>query len=226
MDFKPMADRLKPGKIGIAELSIFEISPTDAAFTRMRMAVTGGREQAIPEGRYAKLVVGGELMMTDTPMEQRTNYELIRRAKGEVLIAGLGVGMVLEPLLANPKVTSILVIEKFKDVIDLVAPAFKEAMDEERLHIINEDIFKFRPQDEWAWDTIYFDIWPTVCGDNLPGMKQHHTAFKFHLADGGWMSSWEFTRLCRGGPFHENDEDEDDDSEEGGVQFEPEEDDE
>lgn len=208
--FKPMADRLKPGKLGLAELSIFEVSEQDAQWTRLRAAATGGREEPVPAGKYARLTVQGQLMMTDTPMEQRTNEELLRKARGEVLIAGLGVGMVLVPLLANPNVTSILVVEKFKDVIDLVAPSFKKAIDDERLHLLNEDIFDFRPQEDWAWDTIYFDIWPTICADNLPEMERLHNQYRYHLASAGWMSSWEYNRLRRGGPFRDHGYEDDD----------------
>lgn len=225
MQFKPMADLLKPGKIGEAELTIFEVTPEDAAFTSIREAATGGREQAVPPGKYTKLKVKGCLMMTDTPMEQRTNMMLLHHAKGEVLIAGLGVGMVLVPLLANPKVTSILVIEKFKDVIDLVAPFFQDAIDDGRLHIINEDIFDFRPQEDWTWDTIYFDIWPDICADNLPEMERLHNQYRFHLSGNGWMSSWEYTKLRRGGLFRDLDDDGDDEWELGGVEFEPEDED-
>lgn len=204
-----MADRITPGKKGVAELSVFEVSNADAEFSKLRMVVTGGREQAVPAGKYAKLQVHGQLMMTDTPMEQRTNETLIRRAKGEVLIAGLGVGMVLEPLLKKAEVTSILVVEKFQDVIDLVSPSFKEAIEDERLHVLCEDVFEFRPLDDWLWDTVYFDIWPTVCEDNLAEMERLHNMFRFHLASSGWMSSWEYNRL-RGQRDRRNGIDEDD----------------
>lgn len=206
--FLPMANRLTPGKKGVAELSIFEVSREDAEFSRIRAVATQGREQPVPMGKYAKLTVEGRLMMTDTPMEQRTNLTFLRKARGNVLVAGLGIGMVLEPLLRKPEVDTVLVIEKFQDVIDLVTPSFKKAIANERLHVFNEDIFTFRPNDAWMFDTIYFDIWPTISGDNLPEMERLHNLFRYHLESGGWMSSWEYN-LLKERYSEEADEDED-----------------
>jgi hypothetical protein len=191
--FEPMSKRLSPRKQGEAEIKILQIGKSEADFSRIREAATGGREQAIPEGTYAQLFVGGQLVMSDTPMEQRTNTELLARAHGRVLIAGLGLGMVLVPLLQKPEVESILVFEKSEDVIDLVAPAFQKAIDDERLFILCEDIYDVRPDDDEVWNTLYFDIWPDITADNLPGMERIANTFRWHLDPEdpkAWMGFW------------------------------------
>lgn len=211
MMFQPMADKLKPGKKGLAEVSIFEVSENQASFSRVRSVVTQGRDAAVHPGRYARLSLNGELMMTDTQMEQTTNLKFLNRAKGNVLIAGLGLGMVLVPLLAKEDIGTILVVEKHQDVIDLISPYFQKAIDEERLHILCDDINDFKPDEDWLFDTIYFDIWPTISGDNLPEMTRLHNLFRYNLATGGWMSSWCYDRLEHLYGDHPDPEEEDED---------------
>jgi len=187
--FDNMADLLPVGRKGDAILEHFEVSEADAKFTRMREVVTGGRERSLLPGRYAKLLVGGQLMMTDTRMEQETNLQLIRRARGDVFIAGLGLGMVLVPLLKKPEVNTVLVVEKSQDVIDLVSPHLLN-MDVEKLFIFQGDIFTWNPDPSWLFDVVYFDIWPTITGDNYEEIKKLHARYRPHLKTGGWMASW------------------------------------
>ena len=125
-------------------------------------------------------------MMSDTQMERDSNKEVVERARGNVLIAGLGLGLVLKPILAKSSVETVLVIEKHKDVIALVAPAFK---DDEKLTIMREDIYTWEPPAR-HFDTIYFDIWPNISTDNLKGIHRLHRRFKPALRAKGWMESW------------------------------------
>lgn len=227
--FKPIAPLVTPGSKGVAVLDTFTVDKAHAVMSQLREAITQGREQAVPEGTYARLVVNGELMMTDTPMEQRSNLLFVEKAKGDVLIAGLGIGMVLQAILQKPEVGTVLVLEKYQDVIDLVSPQFQEYLDEGKLHILCEDILDWHADDDWTWDTIYFDIWPTISIDNLDDMNRLDNQFRYHLNPEGWIDSWERTALrrlvARGGLFG-GDEDESEDEDEEGVEFEPESDDE
>lgn len=224
-----MVEVVPEKQVGIAKVEHFEVSEAEASLSRIRTMATRGRELPVTAGKFARLFVGKELVMTDTDMERSSNAELIRRARGNVLIAGLGLGMILVPLLKKEEVNTILVIEKQKDVIDLVAPSFQEAIDDERLHIFHEDIFKWTPPEEWEFNTIYFDIWPEISGDNYAEMCRLQTAFRFSLASGGWVESW-LREDCAayagvnncptsntGVEFDPEDEDEDDDG--YGVDF-------
>jgi len=184
-----MTDIIPPGRKGSVEIEHFEMSEEEASYTRMRAAVTNGREQAVKPGKYAKLIVDGQLMMTDTQMEQDTNRLFVAQTKGNVLIAGLGIGMVLPPILKREKVDTVLIIEKSQDVIDLVAPHFLKD-NEERLFVMRGDILTWEPDPSWSFNTIYFDIWPTICGDNYDEMKALKSRFKKYLKAGGWIGSW------------------------------------
>ena len=141
------------------------------------------------EGEYVKLIVNGELMMSDTYMERETNREFIRNAHGRVMIAGLGIGLILENLrdkVADGIVTSIVVYEKYQDVIDLVGNRYNDLP----IEIRREDILEYKPQKGEMYDTIYFDIWPTISTDNLKDISMLHQRWKAHKPKDGWMDSW------------------------------------
>lgn len=143
----------------------------------------------IREGEYVKLIVNGELMMSDTNMERETNREFIRNAHGRVMIAGLGIGLILENLrdkVTDGSVTSIVVYEKYQDVIDLVGYRYNDLP----IEIRREDILEYKPQKGEMYDTIYFDIWPTISTENLKDIAMLHQRWKAHKPKDGWMDSW------------------------------------
>jgi len=205
--FTDMATVLPEGEKGKAQVKHLIIGQKEAQYTMMRAAVTGGRSQPIDEGAYAQLFVGGSMVMSDTQMERRSNYEVVRMAKGDVLIAGLGLGMVLVPILAKDEVTSVTVIEMSQDAIDLVEPHIRKALGDkaDKLTVICSDIFEWKPPRGARWDTIYFDIWTDLCTDNLKEMTKLHRRFARRKNPGGWMDSWEKAKLrywkSRGGGF-------------------------
>lgn len=188
-----MAEVLEPGKKGVAELDIIEMSKESASLANLRAAINGTPSMAVKPGKYARLIVKGELMMTDTPHEVRTCAEPMLNCYGDVLIAGLGLGMILIPVLRSPKVTRVTLVEKYQDVVDVVVPQLRKVLtkdERKKLHIIVEDIFDWKPNCGAQYDCIWFDIWPTITTKNLPEMGKLHRRFsKFHKKT-GWMKSW------------------------------------
>lgn len=178
---------------GVAEVSRFTVSEEQARMFNMRVLLHYGHGfERIEAGDYVRLHVGNVLMMSDTPFERRTNEEFIRNAHGEVMIAGLGIGLLLEnlkPLVAEGKVTRIVVYEKYQDVIDLVGNRYAGMP----LEIRCADIMEYIPPKREKYDTLYFDIWPHACADNLKDVAILHNRWKFHKRPGGWMDSW----LCK-----------------------------
>ena len=59
-------------------------------------------------------------IMQDTTREYREHEQFLKDAHGDVLVAGLGLGMINEYLMNNPNITSVTIIEKFQDVIELI----------------------------------------------------------------------------------------------------------
>lgn len=132
------------------------------------------------------------VIMSDTPMERMTNIDFIRASKGDVLIAGLGIGMVLWPLIQKEKVSSVTVIEIEQDIIKMIEPVFAPLAKEQgvELTVICDSIFDWKIPKNVMWNTIYFDIWDDVCGDHYDEMKVLHRRFSRCRPVGGWIGSW------------------------------------
>lgn len=184
---------LAPGtdiKLGIAKLVGFEIDQrmSNALTLRSLLNGDGGIARCDP-GEYVKLYVNGQLMMSDTDMEKNSNTEFVKHAHGDVMIAGLGIGLIINALrskVESNQVTSITIYEKYQDVIDLVGPKYNDLP----IKIICQDILTYKPSKNERYDTIYFDIWPEICPDNLKEIRMLHNRWKFHKRSGGWMDSW------------------------------------
>lgn len=145
--------------------------------------------QPLARERYCRLLLNGSPMMTDAEFERQTNIDAILQARGDALIAGLGIGLILQSFIDN--CTSVTVIEKERDVIDLVAAAYPTVT------VIHADIFDWSPSRKAKplFDVIYFDIWADVCEDDLQEARKLHRKFKPFLREGGYMESWCRTAL-------------------------------
>lgn len=98
--------------------------------------------------------IGGKWMniMDNSDIEAAQASAFLSAATGDVLLAGLGIGMVLEPLVNNRNVTSITIIEKYQEVIDLVSP---HIVSSKLIRIINDDIYTWSPDKNY--DVAWFD---------------------------------------------------------------------
>lgn len=151
--FKDMCKLLEEKQIGVAKLEKYTVEQGNF------MAAISG----VSAGNYVRLYVNGQLMMSNTSMEKRTAMEFINNAEGDILIAGLGIGLVILPLLENKKVTSVTIVEKYQDVIDCILPQIKPYDIENKLMVICEDCFDFIT--EQKFDVIYLDIWAYINSD-------------------------------------------------------------
>lgn len=150
------------------------------------------RWMEIVPGEYVVLKISGETVMSDTPMEKTTNAGIILNATGNVLIAGLGIGLLLHnllPKLLSGKVTTIQVIEKNEELIQVIRPYFRD-LPVDKVMVTRADIFEWLPAPGTKYDTIYFDIWTDICSYNYLDMKVLHKRFRKYLVKGGYMDSW------------------------------------
>lgn len=181
------------GKVekGEAKISTYEFSKKKDPLFNARAIMNGGMEY-MDDGKYVRLHVGGVLMMSDTRMEKRSNFEFCHCANGRVLIAGLGIGLILHNIthrINEGIITSVVIVEKSQDVIDLIKPYFDDIST--KVEFVCCDIFEYKP--DGKFDTIYFDIWPDICEDNLDQIKKLHNKFKYKLNRHNpncWMNSW------------------------------------
>lgn len=151
--------------------------------TRLRAARDG---QPLNARKYARLLVDGHLWMTDAEFECATNRPILRAARGDVLIAGLGLGLILNPILVKKSVTSVTVVEINADVIALVAQHYLES---DKLVIQRGDIYTWRTTKKF--DAIYFDIWPNVPNEyDAADIRKLKRRYAKSLNKGGWMGAW------------------------------------
>lgn len=189
MGFPKMQEIVPEGAKGVAKIEHFEVSKSDSAFTAFRPG------EYVPPGKYARLKIKGGVMMSDTRMEHITNYTALNRATGDVLIGGLGIGMLLLPVLQKPEVKSVTVVELYQEVIDLVEPAIRKAAgsDSVKLTVVRDDVLTWRPTKGVTFDTIYFDIWQDISTDNLKEIATLKRAFARRLRRDNprsWMGAW------------------------------------
>lgn len=109
-----------------------------------------------------------EVVMSDSEMEKRTNLDFINKATGDVLIGGLGLGMIILAIQDKEDIKSITVVEISQELVDLVMVGLKDKLND-KVKIIIDDIKQFKTDS--MYDTIYFDIWNNVSGDNFGEMR-------------------------------------------------------
>jgi hypothetical protein len=172
---------LPDGKSGDWTLEKFKITKDESV---MSLFSYGGR--APSPGDYTRLKYKNEVVMSDTPSEQRDHYQPIQYANGHILINGLGIGMVLLNCMSKPEVNKATVIELSQDVIDLVGPHYQK-MFGDNLEIIKANALEYKPEKEIKYGMVWHDIWTYICSDNLNDMKSLHRKYG-RKAD--WQGSW------------------------------------
>jgi hypothetical protein len=163
------------GERGDWKISTFEITEDGARFHNLRAMINRSRYQMVFPGTYRRLSHRNRgVIMSNTTMEIDTNREAYYASHGRVIINGLGLGMLLEGILAktdsngDPSVSFVRVIEIDADVIALVGPHFAH---DPRVEIVHSDALTYKPpKGEPPFDYAWHDIWDTICGDNLPSM--------------------------------------------------------
>lgn len=88
--------------------------------------------------------------MSDTNMEKRTNSDFCINAYGDIIIGGLGIGMIIMAIQDKPEVNTITVIEKNQEVIDLVASQLNF---NDKVNIVCADVF------EWNLNVVLNMTW-------------------------------------------------------------------
>jgi hypothetical protein len=159
------------GARGPWRIDSFAISEEEARFENMRALMRpGGGLMRVTAGSYKRLVHERRgVVMSNTPMEVRTNIEALIAAEGRVLVLGLGLGMLLEALLRKPAVSFVRVVEIDPDVIALVGPHFAG---DPRVEIVQGDALEYQPIPGERWNLVWADIWDTIGGDNLADMAK------------------------------------------------------
>ena len=138
-----------------------------------------------------------EIIMSDTDLERVTNEVVLQDAYGDVLIAGLGIGMLPYHLCKLDKVKSVTVLEIQSKVITLVYPHIRHP----KLQVIlaNAEVPPF-PDNKPPFNYAYIDIWSTA-GVEWDVLKQYLIDFSLYVPDGGCVDAWlrEYTFILDNG---------------------------
>lgn len=153
----------------------------------------------IQPGTYTRLMRKEKTIMSDTPSEVRDHLEMIGKAEGNVLVAGLGLGMVAQACLEKDSVDKVTVIELSPDVINLVGSHLYNKHGSERLEIVQGDIFTWKWPRGVKYDAAWFDIWDDVCGDNALEMSKLKRQFAKRSVWRGCWREWETRNANRRG---------------------------
>lgn len=158
------------GRVGPWEVSEFEVTEKEARRFNLQCLFGGSPLEQILPGRYRRLTHDERgVVMSNTRMEIITNLAAYNAAKGRVLVFGLGMGMLLEAILARPEVEYVRVVELDPDVIRLVGPHFAGAG--ARCEIVQGDALTYRGEpDDPKWNLVWADIWDAITSANLPDM--------------------------------------------------------
>lgn len=166
--FPKLADILHPVKVGNVEVDIMDYTQGELSFREML--------SGLQREKYARLRIDGYTMMSETPMEHRTNTAFVTSAFGDVLIGGLGLGMIVLAIQDRKEVQSVTVLEKSPDVIAAVAHQLPL---NSKVRILEADAFTWKP--DRKFDAVYMDIWFYPDEEAYVEMKQLKRKYGHHL---------------------------------------------
>lgn len=139
-----------------------------------------GKSHVCPPGSYTNLMRytmaslhnGGDLVMHDVPYELKKHLGFMLKAKGRVLISGLGLGCVVRGCLANPFVEHVTVVENSKDVLALV---WRYMPVDRRCNLIFGDALGVAKRvKKGEYDCAWHDLWLDETPDDEGAKKKPH----------------------------------------------------
>ena len=215
LDFSTAIEVCKEIKSGLEECSNslwaiekFDVTEEDSKWFNLQESIggmQGGSARQINVGTYTRLIrtrkapnghISSKTVMSDTTAETRDLLPLAREAKGEVLIAGLGLGVAIDLVMKDKDVKHVTVIEISQEIIDLVGGHFKDKYGD-KLTIINADILKWKAPKDAHYDYCWFDIWDDICADNLKDMTKLKRKYAKKAKRKGFWAERECRRALR-----------------------------
>lgn len=152
--FPRMVDIVKPCTRGDIEFKHVQHSEKEA------YVVGRCRNELRTTDPMVQMNIGGMGWMFDTLHEKWMNRTAVIHARGDVLIGGLGMGLILWPILRKRAVRSVTVIENNTDVRDLILPTLETAQGFEKLTVEIADARTWVPTPGERFDYIWLDCVP------------------------------------------------------------------
>lgn len=179
----PRMHTVLPDGVCSGNVRVVHLTPSErtAQFSMLR-SMFCGRGTVLAGETICQIYAGKTLWMSDTRDERADHWKAKSMARGHVLIGGLGLGMFALVCALKPEVDRVTVVELNSDVIDLVLSHLQAAMqdcevDTDKLDVIEADVLEWVPPKGMVFDTVWFDIWSSLCLDNLPEYQKLNRRF-------------------------------------------------
>lgn len=157
------------------------VSIRNAMFMGMKPAYTVAPGEVVTVELHEHGDEGDKGWMSDSPQEVEQHTRQLAKARGRVLVGGLGIGLAVAILARNRKVREIVVVEKSPDVVRLVAPhAWEFVKSRARgvsLAVLNTCLFEYLKMNHTSsFDFAFLDIWmptgQTVLADTVLPLRK------------------------------------------------------
>lgn len=148
---------VKPFHIGSIRCTNFVMTNYRSILTIYRARANKRLRDYCPEGNYQALRIGKTFFMSNTPAELYDSLHFVSVAYGNVLVVGLGLGLVCQQLLRNPAVQHITVLDNNEE---LIKSPVGDHLKEQSIQIIKGDAFTW--QSMHHFDACWIDIWPCI----------------------------------------------------------------
>ena len=188
--------------LGKWELRLDELTAGEAFVCRDFVVTDDGRLIPqlgfFPEAfEYPAVLEGGREWMTLMPNETVTTAPACARARGNVLTYGLGLGYFAYMASEKKEVSSVTVVEKSSDVIELfrkfILPQFPR---KDKIHIVCSDAFEYaeKSSSREKYDFVFADFWHDA-GDGR-GLMLKMKEYEKYSPDSEYMYWLEDTINC------------------------------
>ena len=108
---------------------------------------------------YLALTEGNNIWMSLNPNEIETMKPYIAKAKGHVLVLGLGMGYIAYMMSLKDEVKDITIVEKDHEIIELFKKALlPQFINKNKIKIIEDDAIKYLTKNN-KYDYIFADLW-------------------------------------------------------------------
>ena len=152
------------------------------------------------EYKYPYLGTKDSVWMSINPNEIKTMEKHIEHAKGNVLVLGLGMGYYPFMISNKEDVTSVTIIEKDQNIIDLFNEViFHQFNHQEKIRIIKDDAFNYLNKvKEGQYDMVFADLWHSAEDGILPFLRLKEIEGKLKIPFMYWLdtSLYSMVRRC------------------------------
>lgn len=191
------------------DLVISDITEQDVEYQRQECRRLGipeddrSAQAYLPEKAVPFLYKRGNpvpIMPGNQSMRTRHNI-FMAQARGDVLLTGLGFGMIANAAARLPQVNSVTVVEIDKHLVRMMQPQLLP-----KVKVEIADAWRWTPRFDHLYDVIWHDIWSEL---NIAVVLSSHLdimgRYGAWLKDGGWQSCFEHGQMLRYAEEHKND---------------------